>query len=47
MQKILETDLCKINYSESLQKLATATVSLLNQKIVEYSTLFGVSNHEN
>ena len=47
MQKFLETNICKAHYSESLQKLAYAMVSLLNQKVVEYSTLFSVSNHEN
>ena len=46
MQKILETDLCKIYYSESLQKLATATVPLLEQKIIEYNSFFGVSSTE-
>lgn len=40
MRKILETNLCKINYSESLEKLAEATVQLLNKKIIEYRLFF-------
>ena len=35
MPKILETDLCRINYSNSLEELANATVNLLQNKIVE------------
>ena len=41
MAKNLETNLCKINYSESLEDLAQATISLLNEKIIEYNTFFG------
>ncbi len=44
--KKLETNLCKINYSESLEDLAKATVSLLNQKIKEFNLFFDISNNE-
>ena len=44
--KKLETDLCKINYSDSLENLAEATVPLLNQKILEYKLFFDISNNE-
>ena len=37
MRKVLETNLYKINYSESLEDLAQATLSLLDKKIIEYS----------
>ena len=40
MRKVLETNLCKINYSESLEKLAEATVQLLNKKIIKYRLFF-------
>lgn len=40
VRKILETNLCKINYSDSLEDLAEATVQLLNKKIIEYSLFF-------
>lgn len=40
MRKILETNLCKINYSDSLEDLAEATVQLLNKKIIEYRLFF-------
>ena len=46
MGKKLETSLCKINYSESLEDLANATVTLLNQKIKEYNLFFDISNNE-
>ncbi len=40
MRKILETNLCKINYSDSLEDLAEATVQLLDKKIIEYRLFF-------
>ncbi len=46
MRKVLETNLCKINYSESLEKLAEATVQLLEQKIIEYKLFFDLSTSE-
>lgn len=46
MRKVLETNLCKINYSESLEDLAQATLSLLDKKIIEYSIFFGVNIEE-
>ena len=46
MPKVLETNLCKINYSQSLEDLAQATVSLLDQKIEEYKLFFGISIDE-
>ncbi len=46
MRKVLETDLCKINYSDSLENLAVATASLLDQKIEEYKLFFGISSNE-
>ena len=46
MAKNLETNLCKINYSESLEDLAQATISLLNEKIIEYNTFFGITIQE-
>lgn len=46
MRKILETNLCKINYSESLEELASSTISLLNKKIIEYSNFFEVPINE-
>ena len=46
MLKILETDLCKINYSDSLQELSKATVELLQNKIVEYKKLFNIEFDE-
>ena len=36
MQKVLETNLCIIYYSDSLQKLADATINLLKNKIKQY-----------
>ena len=42
MQKILETDLCKINFSNTLQDLANATSELLQKKIIEYKKLFDI-----
>ena len=44
--KKLETDLCIINYSDSLENLAEATFSILNQKIVEYKLFFDIANNE-
>ena len=46
MRKVLETNLCKINYSESLEDLAQATLSLVDKKIIEYSIFFGVNIEE-
>lgn len=46
MLKVLETDLCKFNYSESLEPLVKATAILLEQKIVEYNTFFNINNTE-
>ncbi len=46
MKKVLETSLCKINYSESLEDLVEATVSLLNQKIKEFKLFFDITNDE-
>lgn len=42
MSKLLETNLCKINYSDSLQELANATMELLQTKIIEYKELFNI-----
>ncbi len=44
--KKIETSLCKINYSDSLEKLSEATVSLLNQKIKKFKFFFDISNNE-
>ncbi len=44
MRKILETNLCKINYSDSLENLVKETMPILNQKAMEYKMLFGISN---
>lgn len=46
MRKVLGTNLCKINYSESLEDLAQATLSLLDKKIIEYSIFFCVNIEE-
>ena len=46
MRKVLETNLCKINYSDSLEDLAQATLSLLEKKIIEYNTFFDISIQE-
>lgn len=46
MSKILDTNLCKINYSESLQELANSTVELLQNKIIEYKKLFNIEFDE-
>lgn len=46
MRKSLKTNLCEINYSESLENLAQATISLLNQKIEEYKLFFSISSDE-
>lgn len=34
MSKILETDLCRINYSNSLEELANATVNLYKIRLL-------------
>lgn len=44
--KILENDLCKINYSESLFELAKDTLKLLEEKISEYNIFFCISIDE-
>lgn len=46
MRKVLETSLCKINYSDSLEDLVQATIPLLDKKVIEYSTFFGVNIQE-
>lgn len=46
MQKVLETNLCIIYYSDSLQKLADATISLLKNKIKQYKIFFGIDLYE-
>lgn len=46
MQKIIETNLCKINYSECLQELAEKTIKLLQTKIAEYKQLFNIQFNE-
>lgn len=46
MQKIIETNLCKINYSDSLQELASVTIKLLQSKIDEYKILFNTQFDE-
>ena len=46
MRKTLKTNLCEINYSDSLEDLVQATIPLLNKKVVEYNTFFNVSNKE-
>jgi len=46
MLKILETNLCKIDYSDSLQELANLTIELLQNKIIEYKELFNIEFDE-
>ena len=46
MTKVLENNICKINYSSSLYKLAKDTIVLLEQKIKEYQLLFDVKMDE-
>ena len=46
MQKIIETNICKINYSDSLQELAESTIKLLQTKIVEYQKMFNTQFDE-
>ena len=46
MQKIIETNICKINYSDSLQELAESTIQLLQTKIVEYKKMFNMQFDE-
>ena len=46
MSKSLETNLCRINYSDSLKELSNATVKLLQNKIVEYKKLFNIDFDE-
>ena len=43
MRKVLEASLCKINYSDSLEDLVQSTIPLLDKKIIEYSTFFGIN----
>ena len=44
--KVLETALCRINYSENLEKLVVENAQLINKKIIEYELLFGISIKE-
>lgn len=46
MQKIIQTNLCRINYSDSLKELAEATIILLSTKIAEYEKLFNIKFDE-
>ena len=46
MQKIIETNICRINYSDSLQELAESTIKLLQTKIVEYQKMFNIQFDE-
>ena len=46
MKKVLETTLCKINYSESLQSLAKETSLLMENKILEYQSFFNIKLEE-
>ena len=46
MKKKIETDFCKINFSESLQELANSTVNLLQDKVIEYKTFFNTDFKE-
>ena len=46
MSKTLETNLCRINYSDSLEELSNATIKLLQNKIVEYKKLFNIDFNE-
>ena len=46
MQKIIETNICRVNYSDSLQELAESTIKLLQTKIVEYKELFNIQFDE-
>lgn len=46
MKKVLETNLCKIYYSESLGELAEATIQLLKRKIIEYKLFFDLSTSD-
>ena len=46
MQKIIEANICKINYSDSLQELAESTIKLLQSKIVEYQKIFNIQFDE-
>lgn len=42
MLKTFETDVCKINYSDSLQELVDATIELLQKKTIEYKDFFHI-----
>ena len=42
MKKVLENDLCIVDYSETLQSLAESTMELLKGKIPEYEEFFCV-----
>lgn len=42
--KRIETNLCIVNYSDSLEPLAKATIPLLNEKIKEFNDFFNISN---
>jgi len=40
--KTIETELCKVHYSDSLQEIVDSTIVLLQNKIVEYNQFFGI-----
>ena len=44
MRKVLKTNLCKINYSDSLEELAVETIQLFDKKINEYKLFFNLSD---
>ena len=44
MSKLLESELYKINYSDSLQPLIDKIIEILDQKIIEYKELFKVKD---
>ena len=46
MEKILETNFCKINYSDSLHEFSELTIKLLQDKINEYKELFNIEFNE-
>lgn len=46
MEKILETNFCKINYSDSLHELSELTIKLLQDKINDYKELFNIEFNE-
>lgn len=46
VQKVFKTNICQINYSDSLQELVDETVKLLQNKIIEYRKFFGIEFDE-